>query len=382
MVRALGIMLGILISGNVFSQTCTIVDPDSNPLTNTNVVWNPLTSPTCQEGGRTTANSTTLIIPKGVQLEFDNVSDTWTGTVIEVYGELLIDKADVVIYANLRVRNGGLITINKKLSLGNSPTDPTACNFNVIIDGGGKIDVTTTGTDRLNICGSPIMKGAGSCNTCGGTNSGTCAYIPNTPYCEPTGGFTGPLGYSKDGFDASLPVELISFNAYKRNAKISLSWATSSELNFDYFDIEKSSDGKNFYSIAKVKGFGTTNLRQDYALDDEKPLIGKNYYRLKSIDYDGYTEYFTVVMVEFDGSKGFSIFPNPSEGVSFTAETNFTPQSRAFVVIYTTLGAEVGRYEVSGSNFVLTMPAKLESGVYYAKYISNDFTATNRILVK
>ena len=50
-----------------------------------------------------------------------------------------------------------------------------------------------------------------------------------------------------------------------------------------------SSEGKSFQSIAKVKGNGTTTQRHDYFLDDEKPYIGKNYYRLKSVDFDGYT---------------------------------------------------------------------------------------------
>jgi hypothetical protein len=159
-------------------------------------------------------------------------------------------------------------------------------------------------------------------------------------------------------------------------------WATASELNFDYFDIEKSSDGKTFQSIAKVNGHGTTNERKDYSLEDEKPYIGENYYRLKSVDYDGYTEYFNVVLVDFDGSKAFSILPNPSDGISFTAETNFIPENRAFVAIYSTLGSEIARYEVSGNKSMLTLPVKLESGVYFAKYITHDFTSVNRVLVK
>jgi hypothetical protein len=179
-----------------------------------------------------------------------------------------------------------------------------------------------------------------------------------------------------------LPIQLLSFKAFKTEKNISLEWATASELNFDYFDIEKSSDGKNFYSIANVKGNGTTNERHDYSLTDEKPLIGKNYYRLKSVDFDGYTEYFNVIMVDFDGKKNFSVYPNPSDGVSFTTETNFTPDSRAFVVVYSTIGSEIGRYEVSGAVSTITLPVKLESGVYYAKYISLDFNSANRLLVK
>jgi len=381
MVRLFLFLFSLFVYGGIFAQTCTIVDPDNNASTNTLVLWNPLTSPTCQEGGQTTANSTTLIIPDGVQLEFDNVADTWTGSLIEIYGELLIDKADITLNASLRIRNGGLITLGKKLSLGTSPTNPTGCNYTVIIDAGGSLNVTDSGTDRLYICGVSMMKGAGSCNNCGGTNSGTCAYNGD-PYCEPTGGFSGPLGYSKDGFDSSLPVELLYFNGSKGLNKISLSWATASELNFDYFDIEKSSDGRTFHSIAKITGHGTTNERKDYSLMDEKPFIGKNYYRLKSVDFDGYTEYFNVVMVDFDGNKSFAITPNPSDGITLTAETNFIPVTRAYVAIYSTLGSEVARYEVAGSQSVLTLPVKLESGIYYAKYISGEFTSTSRVMVK
>ena len=305
-----------------YSQTCTISGAGT-------IVWNPLTTPTCQEGGVTTATATTLIIPAGVTLNFDDNGDTWMGTRIDIFGELLI-TADVTINSSIVVKSGGLVTLSKKLSLGTSPSDPTGCNYVVSINTGGLVDVGNTGTDRLYICGSFIMKGNGACESCGGTNSGTCAYA-GIPYCEPAGGFAGPLGYSKDGYDASLPIKLLSFTAFKNLNKISLSWSTSSEINFDFFEIDKSTDGKAFHSIAKVKGHGTTDELNEYSLDDEKPYIGKNYYRLKSVDFDGFTEYFKVVLVDFDGKKNFSIYPNPSDGISFTTETNFTPKSRAFV---------------------------------------------------
>ena len=100
------------------------------------------------------------------------------------------------------------------------------------------------------------------------------------------------------------------------------------------------------------------------------------------MDFDGYTEYFNVLMVDFDGKRDFSVYPNPSDGVTFSAETNFIPQSRAFVVVYTTLGSEVARFEMPGNSVAVSMPVKLESGVYYARYISGEFTSTSRVLVK
>ena len=199
------------------------------------------------------------------------------------------------------------------------------------------------------------------------------------PFCSPPGGFLGPVAFSKNGI---LPVELLFFKGSKGLESVNLSWATASELNFDFFEIQKSKDGKEFYPIGTVKGNGTTTTRQNYSFNDEKPSIGKNYYRLKSVDFDGYSEYFNVVMVDYDGKRNFSVYPNPSDGATFTTETNFTPKSRAFVAIYSALGSEIARYEVSGDVSTLTLPVKLESGVYFAKYISVDFTTTTQVLVK
>jgi hypothetical protein len=195
------------------------------------------------------------------------------------------------------------------------------------------------------------------------------------------GNLTGPGTLDKNS-NGSLPIELLFFQGSKGLKNIKLKWATTSEINFDYFDIEKSADGKVFQKIARVTGHGTTNKRNDYFLEDEKPYFGKNYYRLNSVDFDGYTESFNVVMVDFDGIKAFSVSPNPFDGITFTTETNFVPQTRAFVAIYSTLGSEIARYEVSGEKSELIMPVKLASGIYYAKYISGDYTSTHRVVVK
>jgi hypothetical protein len=308
------------------------------------------TSPTCSSASGEPLNPSNTLFVDGDEIIINS------GATVTVKGLIsLSDAIKITVYGNLFIQinpqPGNLNLTNSSSTIELKSGSELAC-----VNGSGEI-INCSNSDQIS-----IGQGGSSFTWKGGDIDI----------------LTSPNILTNSG----LPIELLTFKASKRNNKVSLSWATASELNFDYFDIEKSADGKDFYSIGKVKGNGTANFRQDYALDDEKPLIGKNYYRLKSVDYDGYTEYFNVVLVDFDGSKGFSIFPNPSEGVSFSAETNFTPQSRAFVVIYTTLGAEVGRYEASGSTFMLTMPAKLESGVYYAKYISNDFTATNRLLVK
>jgi len=354
-------MFFVLAGTLAYSQTCTISGAGT-------IVWNPLTTPTCQEGGVTTATATTLIIPVGVILDFDNNSDTWTGTLIEVSGELVITApGQVTINSDLLIKSGGVLTVDTKLNLGTS----LGCGLTLAVEAGGLFDMNDgAASERLDICGEKIAIGT----------AGGCSPYPAgpIPYCEPLNGFTGPFTFNEQG----LPVELLYFKGSKGIESVNLSWATASELNFDFFEIQKSKDGKQFNTIGNAKGNGTTSIRQNYSFSDEKPAIGKNYYRLKSVDFDGYTEYFSVVMVDFDGKKNFSIYPNPSDGVTFTTETNFTPKSRAFVAIYSAIGSEIARYEVSGDVSTLTLPVKLESGVYFAKYISVDFTSSTQVLVK
>lgn len=372
-------------------QTCTVFDP--NPSSLTNIVYWAGTTPTvtCSETSAPPVSGDEIIVPYGVRLNINNngaVPVTPTpfhiGNIV-VYGVLYNNKANAQLDGNITVKNGGTLTLNNILYLGDASDSP--CPYNLTVDSGGILDLTGGGAaDRIVICGNIIAQTGGSCNSClipgrtvGSTNPADYDCTLVSPiYCEPPGGFRGPFTFN----DSGLPIDLIFFKASKALNKISLSWATSSELNFDYFDIEKSSDGKNFQSIATVKGNGTTKERKDYSMNDEKPCIGKNYYRLKSVDFDGYTEYFNVVMVEFDGSKGFMVSPNPSDGFALAVETNFTPQNAAFVSVYTALGAEIGRFQVEGNLSTLTMPSKLGSGVYYVKYISSDFTSTQRVLVK
>jgi hypothetical protein len=362
------LVLVILLTTPGFSQTCTVTG--TSPLN-----WS-ASSPACVEGG--TANGkTTLIIPAGFTLIFDTTDDTWTGTMIEVYGTLRITH-DVTINSSIVVRNGGLLELQAKLSLGTSAVDPTGCNFGLAISTGGKVDVGATGSDRLGICGSDMMKGQGNCNDCGGTNSGNCAYVANTPYCEPDGGFTGPLGYDKDGFDIALPIKLLSFEGYNCKDAVCLEWSTASEENFDKFLIEHSTDGQNFDSIGYVVGANNSKTRLDYKFTDALPILGKNYYRLKSVDLDRTFEYSNVILIEFTGEKNVVVYPNPAKGTSIQLRTNFNPAEGDLVQIFDNLGLKIFEYKITGIESTLAFDRSIKPGSYLLRYSSNNYSQVIR----
>ncbi|MCF8244246.1 MAG: BspA family leucine-rich repeat surface protein, partial [Saprospiraceae bacterium] len=133
-----------------------------------------------------------------------------------------------------------------------------------------------------------------------------------------------------------LPVELVSFQAERQNRDAALlTWRTASELNNEGFDIERSSDGRNWETLSFVPGHGTTQAEQSYAYTDEQPLPGVNYYRLRQVDFDGKMEYSDIRSVMMEGStNGIAVYPNPVKdgllNVDFAAEQEGTATLRIF----------------------------------------------------
>jgi len=95
-----------------------------------------------------------------------------------------------------------------------------------------------------------------------------------------------PLAPSPDS--NALPVELVRFTSLQQGNDVLLNWATASESNNDYFTIEKSIDGLNYYTLAEIKGEGNSNSLSSYSFQDADPS-DVTYYRLKQTDFDGNT---------------------------------------------------------------------------------------------
>ncbi len=96
----------------------------------------------------------------------------------------------------------------------------------------------------------------------------------------------------------TLPIELISFKADKTAFENELKWTTATELNNDFFTVEKTYDGTNFEFIGQLKGAGNSTQFSNYILTDYnvRPVI--NYYRLKQTDYDGQFTFSEVIAVD------------------------------------------------------------------------------------
>ncbi len=194
---------------------------------------------------------------------------------------------------------------------------------------------------------------------------------------------TGTFSINDFTFNGStpLPIELISFTAFKSIGQISLLWQTASEINNDFIAIEKSTNGTTFREIGTVQGKGTSYEVNDYYFNDESPAPGLNYYRLKQVDFDGNFEYSKVVSVNFDGGKGqVKLFPTVASyeiQVRFPAPT----QEAGTIQVFDQSGKLVKR--VSFDSELTDFPISVEEfqrGVYFVKVQNGQLFETLRFV--
>jgi len=117
---------------------------------------------------------------------------------------------------------------------------------------------------------------------------------------------------------ADLPVHLLYIKGKAINRNSLIEWATSGEIDNDYFDIERSANGITFSKIGTVKGSGSTSIQQIYQFTDEYPLAGTNYYRIKQVDTNLDFIYSGIASVEItEPQVGISLSPNPATNLLF-----------------------------------------------------------------
>jgi hypothetical protein len=117
-----------------------------------------------------------------------------------------------------------------------------------------------------------------------------------------------------------LPADLIDFKVAlsQDNESVDIFWSTASELNIDYFRIERSANKADFELVEKVGAIGNSATVESYYLSDAHPLKPVTYYRLSSVDRDGSIKYFPIQIVQLPDellqNQSLHIYPNPSDG--------------------------------------------------------------------
>tara|TARA_B100000809_G_scaffold263609_1_gene317260 strand:+ start:3760 stop:5139 length:1380 start_codon:yes stop_codon:yes gene_type:complete len=164
-----------------------------------------------------------------------------------------------------------------------------------------------------------------------------------------------------------LPIELISFEANINDDRVDIKWVTASEINNDFFTVERSVDAKKWVEIIEVSGVGNSNSLLEYYETDFEPKEGISYYRLKQTDFDGNFEYFNIVPIRYKKNNtrdgAISLFPNPvNRGETVKLEFKNIYESELLVVLR----------DVSGREFYSKVIVNIEDGKLIGVPIQNS----------
>lgn len=159
-------------------------------------------------------------------------------------------------------------------------------------------------------------------------------------------GFSGFGNFAVGSGAVPLPIELNSFTAKLIERDVKLQWVTQTEINNDYFTIERSRDLINFEEVAVVDGAGNSNIELRYETWDRNPYEGTSYYRLRQTDFDGTYSFSQLEKITINDNSSvhqpiFEVYPNPSNGDQFYSKlTGFSKNSEVLIMVMDAVGKQ------------------------------------------
>ena len=176
-----------------------------------------------------------------------------------------------------------------------------------------------------------------------------------------------------------LAVNLLSFSAAYDNGAGILHWQTAQEENSSHFDIQRSTDGRQYSTIGNVPAAGNSTSVRSYSFTDlNAGALGVKtlYYRLAEVDLDSQEVYSKIAVLTIAGpNNGISISPNPATN-NITVQLNtITANDKASLIIADITGRKMETRNITlnaGENTIPLAIQQLSSGVYIIVVIAND----------
>lgn len=179
-------------------------------------------------------------------------------------------------------------------------------------------------------------------------------------------------------------VSWLSFTGKVQDNGNLLKWVTASEVDNDYFMVERSFDGANFTEISRTNGAGTSYVTNSYQYLDQTAPSGISYYRITQVDFNGQssaTEVIALTRNRVEFSIG-SVVPVPAS--SFVTLTVNAVESKGITI---SLFDVAGRFVASqqdqvhdGVNTISVDVRTLPAGMYFVTVTDGTYTATEKLV--
>lgn len=196
-------------------------------------------------------------------------------------------------------------------------------------------------------------------------------------YQLPHAGHSADSSFITDIWRTTFPIKLSSFNVYKKGAKNQLDWTVSQEINALSFDVQRSTNGKDFTTIAAMP---ILNSGTKYNYQDNNPLLSENYYRLKMIDVDGKYSYSPIKSVNNKKHLSLNVYPNPAkENLAVTMSNDIDiPIMVEISTITGSIAMQKNITPINGNNTIIINIASLAKGSYLVIATAGDEKETIR----
>jgi len=298
------------------------------------------------------------------------------------------DVIDNTIVTNLDPTDAAIETLQQGeywvISDGNGA--PSGVTAEVGLSWGIETDVSSSSSERQQLRAMVWNDGAQSWDNLGGSN-----FSSGNSQSQGSLVSTSAASFSENIFvmgstDAAnpLPVEMVFFKAENEGNRVQLNWQTASEKNNDFFEVQRSFDGKEFESLGIVEGAGNSKEAVDYIFNDYSPLAGDSYYRLRQVDYDGAFEYSEVVRINREQVSDLIAVPNPTQSQNIKLRlSGFHAEQKIEVVIFDMQGRKHYQAIHSPVDFNKALPIKqnLNSGIYIVDVKQGNIRKKVRLMI-
>jgi hypothetical protein len=171
-----------------------------------------------------------------------------------------------------------------------------------------------------------------------------------------------------------LPVKLLSFQGVKTDQTNLLKWTVGENESGKSFEIEKSTDGRNFTKIASINTSNKSGA-EAYSFTDSHPSSA-SYYRVKLVDRTGQSFYSSVIFLQNERvmNASLQLAGNPVDtylAFAYTAPSGSLATINVYNMAGMKLYSERSAFNKGTNNITIATDGKLYTGTYVLEVINN-----------
>jgi len=173
-----------------------------------------------------------------------------------------------------------------------------------------------------------------------------------------------------------LPVDFGELQARQEAQKVEVEFETLTEINSDYFMIQRSVDGKHWKNLGTVEAYGNSSLLINYSYTDEQPIAGTLYYRIKQVDFNGLFKYSKTVDCEFNLEQEHSVSLKYAQN-QLTIETEIENLEVEVFNLDGKLATKKHKLNIGSNTVSINNKSK---GIYMIKIVGDNFYQVSKVV--